>query len=85
MPPLPASPEDETVVAIGFSRPGCSKQPPSKATHPVAFAEAFAIATAQAHDAVLLMGDPEILACEGACEGAWTAEDVRWPGWMHGG
>lgn len=44
-----------------------------KATYPMAFADAFAIATAQAHGAVLITGDPEIL----ACEGAWTAEDLR--------
>ena len=31
-----------------------------KATHPLAYADAFAIATAVAHDAVLLTGDPEI-------------------------
>lgn len=31
-----------------------------KAAHPVAYADAFAIATAAAHDAVLLTGDPEI-------------------------
>lgn len=31
-----------------------------KAVHPVAYADAFAVATAAAHDAVLLTGDPEI-------------------------
>lgn len=31
-----------------------------KAVHPVAYAHAFAVATAAAHDAVLLTGDPEI-------------------------
>lgn len=46
-----------------------------KAVHPLAFADAFAIATARAHDAVLLTGDPELL----ACEGAWTTEDLRSP------
>ncbi len=44
-----------------------------KAAHPLAFADAFAIATAQAHDAVLLTGDPEIL----GCDGEWRAEDLR--------
>lgn len=32
-----------------------------KAVHPVAYADAFAVATAAAHDAVLLTGDPEII------------------------
>jgi predicted nucleic acid-binding protein len=32
-----------------------------KATHPLAYADAFALATAMAHDASLLTGDPEIL------------------------
>jgi len=31
-----------------------------KAVHPLAYGDAFAIATAAAHDAVLLTGDPEI-------------------------
>jgi predicted nucleic acid-binding protein len=31
-----------------------------KAAHPLAYADAFAIATAVAHDAVLVTGDPEI-------------------------
>lgn len=31
-----------------------------KAAHPLAYADAFAVATAMAHDAVLLTGDPEI-------------------------
>jgi predicted nucleic acid-binding protein len=31
-----------------------------KAVHPLAYADAFAIATASAHAAVLLTGDPEI-------------------------
>lgn len=44
-----------------------------KAAHPMAFGDAFAIATAVAHDAVLLTGDPEIL----ASRGNWTVEDLR--------
>jgi predicted nucleic acid-binding protein len=32
-----------------------------KAAHPIAFADCFAVATAQAHNATLLTGDPEIL------------------------
>jgi predicted nucleic acid-binding protein len=31
-----------------------------KARHPLAYADAFAVATAAAHNAVLLTGDPEI-------------------------
>jgi predicted nucleic acid-binding protein len=31
-----------------------------KAEHPLAYADAFALATAVAHDAVLLTGEPEI-------------------------
>ncbi|CAN5158972.1 hypothetical protein BH20ACT22_BH20ACT22_04670 [soil metagenome] len=44
-----------------------------KAVYPMAYADAFAIATAQAHDALLLTGDPEIL----AAAGGWAIEDVR--------
>lgn len=33
-----------------------------KADHPMAFADAFAVATAKAFDATLLTGDPEIIA-----------------------
>ncbi len=43
-----------------------------KANHPLAFANAFAIATARAHDAVLLTGDPEVL----AGKGAWAVESL---------
>ena len=44
-----------------------------KAAHPMAFGDAFAIATAIAHDAVLLTGDPEIV----ETRGRWTVEDLR--------
>jgi predicted nucleic acid-binding protein len=44
-----------------------------KAAHPMAFGDAFAVATAVAHDAVLLTGDPEIL----DSHGEWTVEDLR--------
>jgi ribonuclease VapC len=44
-----------------------------KAGHPMAFADAFAIATAIAHKATLLTGDPEIL--EGHPD--WPTEDLR--------
>jgi uncharacterized protein len=44
-----------------------------KALHPVAYADAFAVATAIGRDAVLLTGDPEILA-----EGRdWPVQDPR--------
>ncbi len=38
-----------------------------KAQHPLAYADAFAIATAAAHDSVLLTGDPEITRREVGC------------------
>jgi len=44
-----------------------------KATHALAFADAFALATAAAHDAVLLTGDPEILDADGPL----AREDLR--------
>jgi ribonuclease VapC len=46
-----------------------------KAEHPMAYADAFAAATAIAHDAPLLTGDPELL-IDGA---AWRWEDLRAP------
>ena len=44
-----------------------------KSDHRVAFADAFAAATAMAHDAVLLTGDPELL----IADAPWRAEDLR--------
>ena len=44
-----------------------------KATHPLAHADAFAIATAGAHRAVLLTGDPEITKRSVGCR----VEDLR--------
>jgi predicted nucleic acid-binding protein len=44
-----------------------------KAAYPMAYADAFAVATALAHRAVLLTGDPEIL----DAGGAWLTEDLR--------
>lgn len=44
-----------------------------KARHQLAYADAFAVATAIAHDSVLLTGDAEIL----AAEEDWPVEDVR--------
>jgi predicted nucleic acid-binding protein len=44
-----------------------------KAEHRVAYADAFAVATAVAHEATLLTGDPEIL----AANPDWPVEDLR--------
>jgi predicted nucleic acid-binding protein len=44
-----------------------------KATHPLAHADAFAVATALAHGAILVTGDPEIL----EADADWPLEDVR--------
>ncbi len=44
-----------------------------KAGHALAYADAFAVATAIAHRAMLLTGDPEIL----AADPSWPVEDVR--------
>lgn len=44
-----------------------------KAAYPMAYADAFAVATAVAHRAVLLTGDPEII----DAGGAWLTEDLR--------
>lgn len=43
-----------------------------KADHPLGYADAFAVATALAHDAVLLTGDPELL----DAGPAWRIEDL---------
>ena len=44
-----------------------------KATHPMAYADAFAAATAIAHDATLWTGDPELL----VANAAWRWRDLR--------
>jgi predicted nucleic acid-binding protein len=44
-----------------------------KAQHPIAFADCFAAATARAHDATLLTGDPELLEHDFGC----TVRDLR--------
>lgn len=44
-----------------------------KAEHPMAYADAFAAATALAHDATLLTGDPELL----LADAPWSCEDLR--------
>lgn len=38
-----------------------------KAKHPLAYADAFAVATAAAHGAVLLTGDPELTSRSVGC------------------
>ena len=47
-----------------------------KADHSLAYADAFAAATASAHDAVLWTGDPQLLV-DGA---SWRWHDLRQPG-----
>lgn len=44
-----------------------------KADRPIAYGDAFAAATAIAHDATLLTGDPELL----LDHTPWTVEDLR--------
>ena len=44
-----------------------------KATHPMAYTDAFAAATAIAHDATLWTGDPELL----VANAAWRWRDLR--------
>ena len=46
-----------------------------KARHAVSYADAFAVATATANDAVLVTGDPELL----GADGGWQVEDLRSP------
>jgi uncharacterized protein len=44
-----------------------------KAVHPMAYADAFAVATALMHNAILLTGDPEIL----DADASWPTVDLR--------
>jgi predicted nucleic acid-binding protein len=44
-----------------------------KAAHPLAYGDAFAVATAAAHDATLLTGDPELTSRRVGCR----VEDLR--------
>lgn len=44
-----------------------------KSEHAMAYADAFAVATANAHGAVLLTGDPELL----VADAPWRWEDLR--------
>ena len=46
---------------------------PTKANHAMAYADAFAVATAMAHGATLLTGGPEIL----HGDPSWSTEDLR--------
>jgi uncharacterized protein len=60
----------EAEATLGLLRPLLTLDPATpervlaaariKAAHPLAYADAFAVATAAVHDAVLLTGDPEI-------------------------
>jgi predicted nucleic acid-binding protein len=45
----------------------------TKAVHPLAYGDAFAVATAAAHDATLLTGDPELTSRSVGCR----VEDLR--------
>lgn len=56
-------PDDQRVLQAGRIR----------SDHPLAYADAFAAATAQAHDAELWTGDPELL----IAPAAWTWRDLR--------
>ena len=77
------SSEEEADVVVRDLRPRLRLEVPTearvleaariKASHTMAYADAFAAATAIAHDAPLLTGDPELLA-EGA---PWPWEDLR--------
>jgi predicted nucleic acid-binding protein len=44
-----------------------------KAGHALSYADAFAVATSQAHGVTLLTGDPEII----DADGGWMVEDLR--------
>lgn len=44
-----------------------------KGRYPLPYADAFAVATSSAHEAVLLTGDPEII----DAGGSWAVEDLR--------
>jgi predicted nucleic acid-binding protein len=68
---------------VGDLRPRLSLELPSearilmaaglKADHGLGLADAFAAATAMAHEATLLTGDPDLL----AEDTPWTSEDLR--------
>lgn len=65
-----------TRVALDLPTPARVLEAASlKARRRMSYADAFAVATAIAHDAVLLSGDPEVL----ASDGSWRVEDLRSP------
>lgn len=78
--------DDEAHEVVRDLRRGLDPDPPSehrvlsaaaiKADHPMAYADAFAAATAAARGAILLTGDPELLV-DGA---PWEWEDLRTSG-----
>jgi hypothetical protein len=53
--------------------PAASSRSWLKADHPMAYADTFAAATAVAHDATLVTGDPELL----IDDAPWRWEDLR--------
>jgi predicted nucleic acid-binding protein len=75
--------EAEAVQTVRDLRPSLSLDVPSedrvlqaariKADHPLSYADAFAAATAIAHDATLLTGGPELL----VEDSPWRWDDLR--------
>jgi predicted nucleic acid-binding protein len=75
--------EDEALETVRDLRPKLRLELPSedrvldaariKADYPMSYADAFAAATAAAHDAILLTGDPELL----VEDATWQWEDLR--------
>lgn len=74
---------DEAAEAVRDLRAGLTVELPTepiirqaaalKAVHPMSYADAFAAATAIAHDAVLWTGDPELL----VADAPWLSLDLR--------
>ncbi len=48
-----------------------------KAQHPIAYADAFAVALTQSKDAILLTGDPELKAVEAQARMEWLSQKFR--------
>jgi predicted nucleic acid-binding protein len=75
--------EDEALETVRDLRPKLRLDLPSedrvldaariKADYPMSYADAFAAATAAAHEAILLTGDPELL----VEDATWQWEDLR--------
>ena len=73
----------KAVEAVDFIRQGLTLDVPGeervmeaaalKAAHAISYADCFAVATAIAHNAVLLTGDPDIL----AGDPSWPVESLR--------